>query len=82
LNVLDDDAFAGVAGRLFGGGSDATFAEDVHGQIEVALRFRERFFGFPHAGIGHVAEFGHVGGGEFRHRLVRSLSVECQKFKR
>src|SRR5665213_1033639 len=57
---LGDDAFAGFTRRLFRGARGAGFAEQIHGGLEVAVRFDERLFAFHHANARHFTEPGHI----------------------
>jgi len=65
---LGDDPFASLA-RAFGrGGGRALFAQNVHGGVQVAFGFRQRLFAIHHAGVGHLAQFGHGGSSNLSHK--------------
>ena len=59
VNVVADQAFAGLALRLLGRGGLAFFAQDVDGLFDVAVGFHQRRAAIGEARAGAFAQFFH-----------------------
>jgi hypothetical protein len=69
LDVLGDDAFLGCAGGFFGGGGLPFLAQEVHGGLDVALGFGQRFFAVHQARAGHFAQLAYISSSKFSHNV-------------